>query len=807
MLGFLPLLALAEEPIDLRAGLVITRSSVVRKAEYRIPSSHPDGKPVGAIRIVGDNITVDFQGATLRGTAPTTPPDRRAGTGIEVRGKNVVIKNARVHGYKNGLIAFDSPGIQILDSDFSYNWKQHLRSTLEREDLSDWMSYHQNDKDEWLLGNPEKDIPAYGGAIYLSRCNLFEVQGCRVTGGQNGLMVSRSNGGKVWNNDFSFLSSLGLGLYRSSENKVMHNKIDWCVRGYSHGVYNRGQDSAGILIYEQSDNNIFAYNSVTHGGDGFFLWAGQTTMDNGEGGCNDNLLYGNDFSHAPTNGIEATFSRNVMANNLLLECWHGIWGGYSYESEVVGNVFGLNAQAIAWEHGQDNRIRANVFHRDQEGIHLWMNPTQDPNWGYPKHRDTKSRDVMIRDNVFSHIATNAVRIKDTASVTLDSNFFAQVGKVADLSGTNPDLRWSTNTFKGTAQAAPEVPMTKFASYQVDPKFGPLPSTMKASGNPVEAFVTPVSTYLERFLVQWYPWPDVEPAHPGGVATLAGRIHAPDPLVGGEDPFLKPGALRGRQYILVDDWGPYDFRSPIAWSRGEEPQTVQEAGRVPQSARGTVHRLEMLGPKGAWKLVSMKGVQSVSAKSGEVPSVLRFRLPPGKAADVELVFEFVGDRVVSPLGVETPAGKPYRYTYRKFFLPIEWSVKWFAWDDKTDPRTQPDAFAALLAGKPIHSAQVERLDYAWWRELGAGLPADRFATLAEGAFEAPPGDYELQVTTDDGVRVWLDGKLVVADAWKYQGPTPYSSMVKLGGKHRLRVEHFEIDGFSTLQLRIVPKQGT
>ena len=93
-------------------------------------------------------------------------------------------------------------------------------------------------------------------------------------------------------------------MYRASWNRILHNKIDWCVRGYSHGVYNRGQDSAGILIYEQSSNNVFAYNSVTHGGDGFFLWAGQNTMDTGRGGCDDNLLYGNDFSHAPTNGIE-----------------------------------------------------------------------------------------------------------------------------------------------------------------------------------------------------------------------------------------------------------------------------------------------------------------------------------------------------------------------------------------------------------------------------------------------------------------------------------------------------------------------
>ena len=90
-------------------------------------------------------------------------------------------------------------------------------------------------------------------------------------------MLMESNRGKVWNNSFSFLSAIGLGMYESSGNKIMHNKIDWCVRGYSHGVYNRGQDSAGILIYEQSNQNLFAYNSVTHGGDGFFLFGPQFT--------------------------------------------------------------------------------------------------------------------------------------------------------------------------------------------------------------------------------------------------------------------------------------------------------------------------------------------------------------------------------------------------------------------------------------------------------------------------------------------------------------------------------------------------
>ena len=95
----------------------------------------------------------------------------------------------------------------------------------------------------------------------------------------------------IYNNDFSFNSGIGIGLYRSSNNRIMYNRVIFNVRGYSHGVYNPGQNSAGMLVYEQSNNNLFYGNNVTHGGDGFFFWAGQTKKGNGQGGCNDNVLY------------------------------------------------------------------------------------------------------------------------------------------------------------------------------------------------------------------------------------------------------------------------------------------------------------------------------------------------------------------------------------------------------------------------------------------------------------------------------------------------------------------------------------
>src|SRR4051812_36378462 len=147
--------------IELGRRALITASVKIRKGDYLRPTEQPyDVLTDGVIVIRGDGITVDFNGATIRGSSEDTEPDKREGTGIFVDGDNVTIKNAKVRGYHIGLQARNCSGLKIVDCDFSYNWKQHLHSTLDREDESDWQSYHHNDNDEWIRGNADGGIPA-----------------------------------------------------------------------------------------------------------------------------------------------------------------------------------------------------------------------------------------------------------------------------------------------------------------------------------------------------------------------------------------------------------------------------------------------------------------------------------------------------------------------------------------------------------------------------------------------------------------------------------------------------------------------
>ena len=703
--------------------MVIDRSITVRPGTYRLAASADLKTP--AITIRGENVTVDFNGATLVGSPDGTDPDQFAGVAILVDGgSKVTIRGATIRGYKVGILARNSPDLHITRNELSYNWKQRLYSGIEKESLLDWMSYHQNEKDEWLR---------FGAAIYLSACDRAEIDHNTAVQGQNGLMVTASKGLKTWNNTFQFLSSVGVGLYRVTESTIMHNRIDWCVRGYSHGFYNRGQDSAGLLMYEQSSNNTVAFNSITHGGDGLFLWAGQSTMDTGKGGANGNRFHANDFSHAPTNGIEATFSKNVFTENRVEDCWHGVWGGYSYGSKWFDNRFARNAEAIAIEHGQGNFIDRNSFDGDLTAIRLWQNATEDPNWGYAKSRDTRSRGYYIERNTFRGNKV-AVDVRDSEDVRIWRNRYVDVGERLKLSGV-------TN---GVAELT-------------------------------------------------------EPPH---VAIL----HDDPPverLPDGMDAMIKDGERRGRETIIVDQWGPYDWKSPKLWPVLPRDGTLPFARRSKSAGLhdGPV-KLNVLGPPGQWKLASARGAK-VTPAQGSVGDVISVTPAAGRVVDYELALTYIGDAVISPRGVLTAAGRPYAFGYSHFFAPANWTIRFFEYPESADPVKRPDSFARVLAGKPVRTLAADRIDYLSAAPFEEGLPRDRFAFIADGAVTLPKGEYTLQVISDDGVRVWIDDKLVL-DAWDVH-ESRVDAVPLAGGTHKLRVHYFEAVGWAEMRLDIQPRR--
>jgi parallel beta-helix repeat protein len=680
--------------------IVITKSCVVKPGTYRVADANDNG----IVRIKGDDITVDFQGAVIAGSADGAKPDEFKGWGVVAEGcRNLTVKNLVVRGVKIGMYFKNCDGLTVTGCDVSNNWKQHLKSTPRGEDGADWLFGHENDKNEWFR---------YGAGMYVEGSKKATLSRNRARNGQNGICIVRVDDSAVFDNDMSFMSGWGLAMWRSCRNDVSNNKFDWCMRGFSYKVYHRGQDSTGILIYEQCHDNVFAYNSATHGGDGFFLYAGNETLQRtGEGGCNRNLLYRNDFSHAAANGIEATFSDgNMFIENILDECDHGVWGGYSYNTVIVGNTIRNCNNGISIEHGHANLIEGNTFENCGTGVNLWWNPNDEfKKTAYGKKQDTLSHGYTIARNSIKG-GRVGVNLATTTDVTLVENAI-DAAVALRVNAKCKDVR--ADEIAGKVEGpAPEKAAAKVPKYEIK-----VPKTR-----------------------------------------------------GTQDAFLPKGALRGWRYIFVDDWGPYDFTSVrvfptevVAWGAAE---------------------LFVLGPEGEFTVDGVPAGVKVEPASGKLPGSIRV------SAEGSAMREFAFTVVAGKESVKVSG----------LLLSATWDVKFYGWES-AGPHKPPKDWDAVVAGEPLASVTRDRIDNPWSGE--AKVRGDLFATVASAEMELPAGTYEVRAVSDDGVRVRVGEKLVI-DNWTWHGPTEDKATVKLeAGKHRIRIEHFEIDGHQELRFWLRP----
>ena len=689
----------ADELVLDRDNIEITADAVVKPGTFRVVDA--DGN--GVVHITGNDITVDFQGAELIGAGDDLSPDKYTGQGIVITGQGITLKNARVRGFKIGIWARNAPNLRIEDVDVSGNFRQRLRSTASQEDLRDWLSPHRNDNHEWL--------DKYGAGLCIERSDSVVVQRVRAREGQNGIVLDRVNDSRICDNDCSFLSGWGLALWRCSRNLISRNAFDFCVRGYSHGVYNRGQDSAGILMFEQNNENVIVENSATHCGDGLFGFGGTESLaGTGRTGNNRNLIMGNDFSYAAAHGIEMTFSfeNRIIDNVLIGNAICGIWGGYSQDTVIAGNRIEANGEAgygserggVNIEHGCGNRVTHNTFRDNRCGVFLWSDEDthlmKEP-WVQANHRG--STDNVITENTFEGDGVG-VELRDTTNTLVIGNVMSEVRReIKADSGSEPI----------TSGEAPRK--------------------------------EPPPTY---------------------------------PACGERSPVGARQDLAGRNSIVITEWGPYEFAKTAI---------------VPNRAVGgdkTVFQL--LAPSGRFAVASVTGNVQVSPMEGDLPAVL--------------TVESSQDGVESFRVDITANGEDLQATGSLF--RADWQVRFFAWNPTNDPRTNHSEWDGLLRGPAMKEMAAPSIDFDWGLAAPAwGLPADQFGTLATTSVDLPAGEWIIRTVSDDGIRVWVDDQLVI-DEWSWHPPKEDTATVKLSaGKHNIRLEHFEINGYAALQFRLEP----
>jgi hypothetical protein len=88
-----------------------------------------------------------------------------------------------------------------------------------------------------------------------------------------------------------------------------------------------------------------------------------------------------------------------------------------------------------------------------------------------------------------------------------------------------------------------------------------------------------------------------------------------------------------------------------------------------------------------------------------------------------------------------------------------------------------------------------IDFAWGgASPDPAIPDDHFSARWTRTLGFTPGTYRFFTSTDDGVRLWVDGHLLI-DAWyKQKLPNTHTADFTLGeGQHQVKVEYFEEGG--------------
>lgn len=725
--GFAPV---QDAPEELPTVTVTTDDTVIdRSCLVVVPDGAviPDENGDGVIHVTGDGIRLQFlRGSRLRGAPDGTPGDELTGIGLRIAGrKDVTILGFEASGYKVGLEVTDSQQVLVNRCEFDGLFRQRLASTARVcRDGEDWLAPHHNDEGQW--------IEKYGAAVSVRNSTEVSLRRVRVRRTQNGIVLDRVRDSEVFDSDCSFLSGWGVALWRSSKNTITRNQFDFCIRGYSHGVYNRGQDSAGILVFEQCSENVIAENSATHGGDGLFGFAGLEALGQKPAptedfsyerrGNNDNLIIGNDFSFAAAHGLEMTFSfgNQIMKNRLAENAICGFWGGYSQDTAVIGNIFvrngdqgyGLERGGVNIEHSVRNRIHDNRFIGDECGVHLWWD--EDPGLletPWAKANSTACIDNQVTFNLFERTPV-ALHVRQAKNTRFGDNKLVEVGK--EIEADDPD----------------EVEIHSGGNVSWD----------------LPAFFSKGKTRPIQLRREW----------------------------------------QGRQNIILGEWGPWDFESTLV---------------RPVSRQGRIHEYEFYGPFEAPPTLEGPGL-GLSMKKSEG----RFNL-----LAVTVTAQEAG---VFPYTLAFPATADGVSSYDGVIVNTKWSVAFFPCD--FDPREDADAWDAAKGGESAVRVEAPAIDFVFGaagpqslelgeelREKGPG--ADHFGTHATADIPLPAGTWILRTMSDDGVRVRVDGEVLI-ERWTHHAPTEDRGQFTLEEAKTvsIEVEHFELDGHAVLQVELLPE---
>lgn len=104
----------------------------------------------------------------------------------------------------------------------------------------------------------------------------------------------------------------------------------------------------------------------------------------------------------------------------------------------------------------------------------------------------------------------------------------------------------------------------------------------------------------------------------------------------------------------------------------------------------------------------------------------------------------------------------------------------------------------LSGTPVAVVDVPNVNFNWGSSGPSQVSADGFSMRFTRRISVTPAYYQFTAVADDGIRVWVDGKLII-NAWPANPGQSYVVGQVLTGEHDLQVEYYEQTGLANVRL--------
>ncbi len=105
----------------------------------------------------------------------------------------------------------------------------------------------------------------------------------------------------------------------------------------------------------------------------------------------------------------------------------------------------------------------------------------------------------------------------------------------------------------------------------------------------------------------------------------------------------------------------------------------------------------------------------------------------------------------------------------------------------------------LEDQPVLVRDDAAIDFDWgYGSPARRIPDDRFSVRWTGTLNLEEGRYRFTTSTDDGVRLWVNGHLLI-DEWYDQALTSHSGKIYVPGSAKVKMEYYENGGVAAAHL--------